>query len=371
MGNILHTIKTDFHLPDINGERCVHAHIEQASCKACVAACPENAWVLDDESLGLNTTACDGCGLCVPACPEGAVTQVQACVIREEVSCEKGNKIAKKVLLLGCEITGLKQANCKCIHAVSESALLKLYRDGVHHIHVTRGDCQRCPRGTHENTQQLFERVKNINKMLRHRHLLPIHYNELAADDWLQLWKTPEKSAPGPQMSRRGFFRSALKQSVDMVLHQSNLDQTGDFTPLGKILAIDEAQESLFDEAVYPAVPAINSAKCNGCDACLRACPHQALRFIQDGENSHYQIDAAACTGCKICRDICDQDAIHVTRWGVQAEKAIALNQQTCQSCGARFHYPLNIHEKDNPRRSLCNICSQVDHQKNLFQVLD
>ena len=84
MRNPKETLLTELRIPDINGDRCVHAHIETASCKACVDACPENAWILDDESLGLNTNSCDGCGLCVPACTEGAITQIQSFTIREE-----------------------------------------------------------------------------------------------------------------------------------------------------------------------------------------------------------------------------------------------------------------------------------------------
>jgi Pyruvate/2-oxoacid:ferredoxin oxidoreductase delta subunit len=60
-------------LPEILAERCVHSVLETARCHACVDSCPRDAWVLDDESLGIDTEACDGCGLCAAACPQAAI----------------------------------------------------------------------------------------------------------------------------------------------------------------------------------------------------------------------------------------------------------------------------------------------------------
>ena len=65
-------------LPTVITERCVHTQLTQASCRACVDSCPVKAWVLDDETLSIDTGACDGCGLCASACPQGAIISHQA-----------------------------------------------------------------------------------------------------------------------------------------------------------------------------------------------------------------------------------------------------------------------------------------------------
>lgn len=321
-------------------------------------ACPKGSWILDDESLGLDTSTCDGCGLCVPACTEGAITQTKDCTIREENQ--------KKVLLLGCEYidpnheSTHKSDSWKCIHAVSTSELLNFYHDGIHQIVVSKADCDTCSRGACE---QLYERLNKVNRMLRHNHLAPFHYNELPVAQWHQLWKTPEKSVPGPEMSRRMFFRSAIKQTVDIVLHHSTLDSTQrKFVPLAKIL---NREEGAVDKTLYPAVPVINSEKCNGCDTCVRACPHGALHFKIEDSKARYDIEPQSCSACQICIDLCELNAISVLSWSTQTDPVICLNMEQCRACGIAFHYPI---ENEAPRK-LCNICEKTNHQRNLFQV--
>ncbi len=372
------TASVEYTLPDINGDRCVHALIETASCQACVDICPRNAWILDDESLALDTSLCDACGLCVPVCSEGAITQTKKCTIREEKH--------KKVLLVACEYSHTDTSfesgenQWKCLHAISASELLMLYRDGIHQIFASRADCENCPRG---NCEHLYERLGKINMMLRHSHLPPLHYNELGIDQWYRLWQTPKKAAPGPEMSRRMFFRSAIRRGVDMVLQQTSIDESQhDFRPLAKIISdlTDSGSDTGSGEAhprahseelLFPAVPIINPANCTGCDTCVRACPHAALRFKLEENLAYYEIDASNCTSCHICTDLCEENAINILQWTSQTEtsRTLCLNIQKCDSCGTVFHYP-RLNPEDSPPRHLCNICEKVNHQKNLFQVL-
>lgn len=53
----------------------------------------------------------------------------------------------------------------------------------------------------------------------------------------------------------------------------------------------------------------IEPQKCNGCGACLRACPHNA---IEGAKKSVYKINLNLCQKCGICRSECKYEAIYV-----------------------------------------------------------
>ena len=55
--HLLDSISHESRLPEIDADACVYATFDQANCKACVDACPRQAWVLDDDALGLDADA--------------------------------------------------------------------------------------------------------------------------------------------------------------------------------------------------------------------------------------------------------------------------------------------------------------------------
>jgi NADH-quinone oxidoreductase subunit F len=53
----------------------------------------------------------------------------------------------------------------------------------------------------------------------------------------------------------------------------------------------------------------IDPDACEGCGACLKACPHDA---ITGQAKQPHAIDAALCTKCGICKDVCKFEAIAI-----------------------------------------------------------
>jgi Fe-S-cluster-containing hydrogenase component 2 len=52
----------------------------------------------------------------------------------------------------------------------------------------------------------------------------------------------------------------------------------------------------------------VNEDKCTGCEACIDACPAEAIKMV-DGKAS---IDADTCVDCGVCVDECPVEAIEM-----------------------------------------------------------
>ncbi len=341
-------IEQELRLPQIDGQRCVHSHIETASCQTCVDICPKQAWVLTDESLNIRVDACDGCGLCAPACTEGAILHEHEPLLRQY----KQHIFA----FIACEKTQVSdyQAIMPCIHALGLMDVIQMYRHQVRGLVATTGECETCERFTQYN---IYDVVEKLNQLLEQRELMPLLLRTFPIATWLKE-KAKTEQSQGETLDRRAFFRQTLHNTVRETMKAKGW-LTEEFKPPASLLP-----EFDKEELIYPFVPQLDSQLCTGCDACMHTCPHQAL--IINLNTAQYQIDPKQCTGCRICVDICHVTAIELKQWQI-SPKIINLDlvNAKCRRCGAPFHYP----ESDQAQSDICPICKQVNHHRQLFQV--
>ncbi len=340
--------------PDLLGERCVHALSATASCQACVDVCPEGAWLLEDEALGLDTERCDGCGLCAATCPEGAIAHGQEPAVW--IGPEDATAFA------ACERTGLTRGDgvISCLHALHLRDVLQLYRQGVRQIVVAPGDCNACSRGL---APRLDDLLQALNLALASHDLAPVAVRRCAAPAWQDTIEQARQRATGPKAARRGFLRWAGGTAMEDGFRLAGLlaHEQADFIAAGELLPARQ------EGGLLPFVPTIDAAECHACNACARLCPHAAIRLKRGESDARYEIEAERCSGCGLCVDVCDVDAVTVQRWRPQPPTPIQLERARCHVCGAPFHVPEGMMPADHR----CRICRQTDHHRNLFQVLE
>ena len=197
------TAEAELLLPEIIGERCVHSLAEQASCRACVDACPRDAWVIDKEMLGIDPARCDGCDLCASVCPQGAIERRFAPLIKQS-----GELKAAFARCERAEVAGVREGLIPCLHTLGTLDLLELSNSGVDYLITSRGECDDCPRG---GAERLEQRGREVNAALVARRVKPLQLADLGVDQWLvALRKTTVLDEQRP-LSRRAFFRKAAE----------------------------------------------------------------------------------------------------------------------------------------------------------------
>ena len=337
--------------PQVIAERCVHTKLAQASCRCCIAACPLDAWVIDDDVMGIDADRCDGCGLCACACPQGAI-------VLDSLALALASQQSRAVNL-ACERTGIdgQQGIIPCLHAVGLRELLQLYRRGMRHLGVACGNCAECNRS---GAQSLCDRIEALNDMLADRNLATLSLQVIPAEQWnpaVQAQRTDEV----PVLSRRSFFRRVASSSATLAKDITGGLQQPGFLPPGKLLPRTDP------DAIVSFVPGIDAARCNGCDACARLCPHGAIALHASEDQQHYRFDAECCSGCVICQDVCTQQAVSVDSWRPQIQFRLDLVARHCRACGAPYHLPAG----QANHSGLCVVCTEINHVRNLYQVIE
>ncbi|MEI2781939.1 MAG: 4Fe-4S binding protein [Candidatus Competibacter sp.] len=345
-------------LPLIAGERCVHARIETASCRACAEACPRGAWIIDSERVGIDIDTCDGCDLCVPACPEGAISSARGHAA--DLVIWNG----RPTVFRACENAGAtgESGIIPCLHAIGAMELLRLYRRGATSWIACAAPCDTCPRG---GTQRLEESVRQANALLASRGLRPLALTVLEPDRWSATRRQAKPRAAEAALTRRRFFRGAWRAAVNAVLDTAAGTADADASGTEFIPATAWLPRAGPDDVCLHR-PAIDPERCNGCDACARLCPHQAIALERSADGLRYRLDGRQCTGCGLCRDVCDRDAIAIDSMRTQRQTTVPLAESRCPVCGVAHHAPEPALSADGR----CRICARTPHARLLHQVL-
>lgn len=352
-------VTQELRLPEIDADACVYAFFEQADCHACVDACPTRAWVLGDDSLGLDTDACDGCGLCIPACPGGALHIHFPWVIRHFAG--------RMIALFACEQSTIKsnEGALPCIHSLGLRQLLLLYNSGIEHLLIATAECADC---TRHQSSGIHQRIEQLNKLLHERSNPPMKILQRSEQVWMRIFSTNETVSSGTQLSRRNFLRGGgeLIRHQLLVADPLNLPECRT-VPSGQLLP----EVANGEKVSWPWTPRLDENLCNGCDACIKLCPTNALQLIQGEEEEEnlpsYRLNPSYCTGCGICATVCELQAITIHSWSLSSDHMIDLTEKRCTACGNSFHLPLQNQDAEEP---LCRICRKHNHSSKLFQVL-
>ena len=332
-------------LPQFDSDRCVHGLLVDASCSACATVCPHQAILLDDDQLGLDENACDGCGICENACPVSAIEIARGDIALSDLST---NRTAYPVCRHSGDTAGHAMS---CVQAMGIRDLCALYERGVRHIEA-RAPCADC-----KAEPCLETAVSDFNKLTESRGLDGLTLAFLPRDHWIRATSAVFEPTRLENPSRRALFS---KFTPDKALADERIF---DLAP-----AYDTGlPETRSENPIHMFVPGIDPSRCNGCDACWRACPTPALTLINDEtQTTRYVVDAGHCVGCRLCLDACDREAVSLLEFETQKSHGVELESGTCARCGVNYYRPPEYSGTNN----VCWICDKRGHENGLYQKL-
>lgn len=328
-------------------DRCVAVRNRNATCRACVDACPTGAIAVRANEVTLDVHACVNCGACAPSCPTEALVTLQpsAQAVLDAAVSSMGD--SGRTVIACARIAAKRQADpsrfaeVPCLSYVDETLLVELAARKADTVLLVDGNCATCK--FHNCLPALNEAVGQA------QGLLAVHGSDTGIErvtgfpDDLR-----ENAQAGEQGStRRGFFSEAVgaARKTAMTAAKTTLENELGYRvgepSIGERLRVTEAGTlpqlrmgrheaalnaldvigqpggGVIESRLFASV-SIDRSACNACGMCAVFCPTGALRRNPPDAPSdpveYLEFSAADCVGCGLCADVCWKDALTLTK---------------------------------------------------------
>lgn len=310
---------------------CVRVASPQASCSLCADICPEEGIRLTEE--GPLVQSCSACGRCVRDCPERVFT-LDAFLLADYLA-------EKNRLVIGCANDPSEarvDGRISCFTQLEPEWLASLLAKADQLVlYVDQEACDTCVNAWFP--ESLTVRLDRL--AIPHRDRLLVLRDPAALDRFFDQTKT-----------RRGFIADGIKYFQDTGKKEWQLQlaryaaQNSDRRLPRRSLLIKPFQEAAdLDWDQELPYRSLRATACQFCGACVKVCPHGALRIDEMEGEALLAYAPVLCSQCGLCQDVCPVDGLHwqdplkVADIASPAWQSLAeVDEQVCQSCGEPFY---------------------------------
>ncbi|SDD55196.1 4Fe-4S binding protein [Sporomusa acidovorans] len=321
----------------IQEKRCLRRQHLHSSCQRCFSVCPNGA-IACSESITLLAEKCTGCGACTAVCPSGALAaklpshQELRSLVALHVEHSGAVAFACESYLKLHPSERQRAIAVQCIARCDEAILVGAVLRGATNVSILNASCAGCSQNKLCGlVQTMADTASRLLECWQYPNVIVLAE------------KVPAKIKPLPitegetnGMSRRVFLTAFKRRSTNLftqVLSEFIADAADKQmesssvlqNPLEESKYLPDKWSSLVNslrQIKNSANPANFSSslwgdinitdRCNGCGACVNACPTEAM-FIrkQDGCWS-ISLDISRCTQCGLCQDVCCCESIEI-----------------------------------------------------------